>query len=102
MSSCRAASYSSGPLVTGQTRISRSFGSTVSAGLSEVVIDCVLSQTSWMPKFPNEERLAGSLQRCLSVRLGLRKTDLGHGHQNFRARLEVRGFQHRLLFGGVV
>src|SRR5580693_5744364 len=34
MSSCFSASYSSGHLVTGQTRISRSFGSTLSAGWS--------------------------------------------------------------------
>src|SRR3954469_9637442 len=40
ISSCLSASYSSGPLVTGQTRISRSLGSTLPAGRSagEVVM----------------------------------------------------------------
>ena len=34
ISSCFSASYSSGPLVSGQTRISSSFGSTLPAGRS--------------------------------------------------------------------
>src|SRR5580693_1021165 len=104
ISSCFSASYSSGVLVNGQTRISRSFGSTLSAGRSDEGEDMLSSaltdSISIISVIACEAD--GLLQRCFARRLALGKLDLGDGDQNLGAGFQIRRLQHGLFLGGVV
>src|ERR1044072_8590014 len=79
ISSCLALSYSSVPLVSGQTRISSSFGSTLLAGRS-VVIACSGVSADDSTALP-------LLQLGLAFALALGKLDLGQRHQDLGAEI---------------
>src|SRR6202023_902926 len=122
---CFSASYSSRPLVSGQTRISRSFGSTVWAGRSEDA-DMIASVTGqrrilahipakWAPGrrqgyAPNGPFCLGgkslsaapSLQRRLALGRAPGELDLGDGDQDLGAGLEIGRLQHGLLLGRAI
>src|SRR5258708_32446107 len=98
-------SYSSGPLVKGQTRISSSLGSMLPTGRSDgaVVMHglrfCEDSQASAYMSYPGVWPQGGSLQRRLARRPALGQLELGDRHQDLGARLQVRGLQQSLLLG---
>src|SRR5690349_13291723 len=82
MSSCRSASYSSGPLVSGQTRISRSLGSmrvaSTALGVSSAIVVLLL-------------------QGRLGAFVALGQFDVGDGDERLGAALQVGRFQEGLL-----
>src|SRR5215468_11063790 len=97
ISSCFSASYSSGPLVSGQTRISRSLGSTVFAGRS-VDVEFMARSTGFtrvgsLSRFPSpyssrvksNDDCSPLLQRWIAFGATLGEGDFGDGDQNFGA-----------------
>src|SRR4029077_20017791 len=91
-----SASYSSGPLVRGQTRISSSFGSILSVGRSTggSVDMAKLRRLHRHYSMPRDELL----QLRLAFGVFLCEFDLGDRNQDFRACLEIPRLEGPLLF----
>src|SRR6202035_3736738 len=95
--SCFTASYSNGPLLSGQTRISKSFGSMRLAGGSELMRG---SSVGWCRR--SIARRPGSLQVRFAGRAALGEVDLVDRHENLGSGLEVWGLEQSLLLGRAI
>src|SRR4051812_19574999 len=90
MSSWRAESYSRVSLVSGQTRSSRSFGSMRVASTG-------WGASPWGETLVSADILQILLQRRIGADAATSEFDFGECDENFRAGLEIRRFEERLL-----